>query len=328
MWATMLLPPSHVWDLTALTRSVSSQLPIVADARPDARPLWQWYDEALDHLRAESPQLLDSLLSIEIRDTYVTASVYLGGDQRRTYEGRTRGWETSESTTNLRSRDTFSVRDLEQFSVRDFLSGAVAMLPPDTEDSVRMELSRTDDIFGAERPILAEAWFGNPSITVDGRMDGTIAPWWSGDDIAAGLHQVGDALAAREVAPDDPQVKEIGLSGGPEGRFSLEYYRGPIYYRTGAGAGGFTTPDDRGSNSEFPRFRFSDVSPDILNAVRDDAMRRFAVDPVDRGKADITIGHWGSDGHDRADDIVIEVDYPDAYGGTATYTLTGEYLAG
>lgn len=326
MWATMLLPPSDLWDLKPLTASVSSALPGVA-AGPDARPLWEWYDKALAHLRAESPESLNSLLSLAIRDTYVDVTVYLGGDRMKAYEGRTRGWESSEATTNLRSRDTFTAGDLGQFSARDFLSGAAAMLPPDNNELSRLELSRGEDIFGAERPILAEAWFGNPSITVSGTVDGIIAPWWPADDIAAGLQQAGNALAARGVPADSLEVKEIRLDGGTEGGFRLEYYRGAIYYRTGASAGEFTNPDENGSNSEFPRFRFSDVSPDVVAAVRDDAMRRFDVDPVDRGNADIAIAAWGSDGGERRDDIVITVDYPGAYGGTAVYALSGEYLA-
>ncbi|MGH3642661.1 MAG: hypothetical protein ACRDUX_26960, partial [Mycobacterium sp.] len=179
MWATMLLPPSDLWDLKPLTTSVSSALPEVATSTdPDERPLWQWYDEMLAHLRAESPDLLDALLEIDVRDSYVTASVYLGGDQRRTYEGRTRGWETSESTTNLRSRDTFSVGDLEQFSAKDYLSGATAMLPSDNNEPERIAISRQDSIFGATRPVLIDGWFGNPTVTVMGKPDGTIAPWW------------------------------------------------------------------------------------------------------------------------------------------------------
>ncbi|MDV3124921.1 hypothetical protein M1247_08360 [Mycobacterium sp. 21AC1] len=326
MWATMLVPPSDVWDLKPLTSSVSSALPEVATSTdPDERPLWQWYDEMLAHLRAESPELLDALLEIDVRDTYVTASVYLGGDQSRTYEGRTRGWETSESTTSMRSRDTFSVGDLERFSAKDYLSGATAMLPPDNNKPERLAIARTDSIFGAERPVLIDGWFGDPTVTVMGKPDGTIAPWWPADDVAAGLGQVEAALVARGVPTTEPDIKSIALSGNQAG-FTLDFYRGDNYYSTGAHAGKFTDPDDSRGDSEYPRFRFSDVSPDIVAAVRDDAMRRYSIDPVDRRKADIVIAAWGSGGGDRVDEIVIEVNYHDAHGGNAVYSLAGEYL--
>jgi hypothetical protein len=49
---------------------------------------------------------------------------------------------------------------------------------------------------------------------------------------------------------------------------------------------------------------------------------------VDRGKAEVTIGEWGSEGGAREDEVVIEVNYHDAHGGTAVYALSGEHLAG
>jgi hypothetical protein len=329
MWTTMLLPPSHIWDLTPLTRSVpSAVVPGVSTDDPDTKPLWQWYDELLAHLRAESPDLLDALLEIDIRDSYVTATVYLGGDRSRSYERRTRGWKTSESTTSLRSRDAFSIEDLEAFSAQDYLSRATAMLPSGNNEPQRLAISREDSIFGAERPVLIDGWFGNPSVTIMGKTDGTVAPWWPAGDVGAGLAQVEAALVARGLSTSEPILKQIELSGG-DGGFWLSFFRGDYYYRTHANAGEFTEPDDPMSDdTRSPRFRFTDVSPAIVAQVRDDAMRRYDVDPVDRGKAKITIGGWGSDGGNREDRVVIQVDYHDAHGGEAVYALSGEYLAG
>ncbi|MGV9798659.1 hypothetical protein ACWDTP_11450 [Mycobacterium sp. NPDC003449] len=327
MWATMLVPPSHVWDLNPLTSSVSAAVPEVAAADPDARPLWQWYDEAIAHLRAESPEAQNALLSLDVTDTDVDVEVYLGADRMRVYAGDADGWETSETTTPSRSRDTFTIADLQEFSARDFLAGAATMLPPDHREASRLEIERkTDDIFGVERPVLAEGRFGDPSIPMDGKMDGTIAAWWPQDDVAAGLHQVEAALAARGIATDAAVIKEVDLSADHD--FTLDFYRGVPYYRTRAHAGRFASADDLIGEGEFSRFRFADVSADVLSAARDDAMRRYDVDPVDRGKADITIGEWGSEGGDREDEVVIEVDYNDAHGGAAVYSLSGEYLAG
>lgn len=331
MWATMLLPPSDIWDLNPLARSVSSaEVPSVSAGDPDARPLWQWYDEALEHLRAEAPESLDALLSLDIRDTGVDVEVYLGGDRIRAYEGDVDGWETSEQSTNSRSRDTFTIDDLQGFSAQDFLTGAAAQLPPDHRVASQLEIARNDeDIFGAERPVLAKGTFGNASnVYVKGTTDGTIAPWWPVDDLAAGLHQVEAALTARGIPADAPDIKDIDLSTGSDGDFSVDFYRGDMYYRTRGKAGGFASPDDPiGEGKYIARFRFSDVSPDVLAAARDDAMRRYDVDPVDRGKAHVTIGEWGSGGA-REDEVVIEVNFHDAHGGTAIYALSGEYLAG
>ncbi len=329
MWATMLLPPSHIWDLTPVTRSISSaEVPAISSSDPDARPLWQWYDEALAHLRAEAPESLDALLNVDIRDTRVDVEVYLGGDRMRAYQGDVDGWETSEQSTNSRTRDTFTIDDLQGFSAQDFLTRAAAQLPPDHRVASQLEIVRNDDdIFGAERPVLAEGTFGQPTITVKGKTDGTIAPWWPVDDLAAGLRQVEAALIARGISTDAADLKGIDLSTGSEGDFLVDFYRGDMYYRTRAQAGGFASPDDPIGEGRFTRFRFSDVSADVLVAVRDDAMRRYDVDPVDRGKADVTIGEWGSDGA-RPDEVVIEVNYHDAHGGTAVYSLSGEYLAG
>lgn len=329
MWATMLLPPSDIWDLKPLTRSVSTAVPGITSDDPDTKPLWQWYDELLAHLRAESPDLLDALLEIDIRDSYVTAIVYLGGDRSRSYEGRTRGWETTESTTGGRSRDTFSVGELQAFSARNYLSTAMAMLPPDNNEPTRLAISREDDdIFGAERPVLIDGWFGNPNVTVMGKPDGTVAPWWPADDVGAGLAQAEAALVARGLSTSEPILKNIELSDD-KGGFWLTFFRGDYYYRTHVNAGGFTTPDDPMSDdTRSPRFRFTDISPTVVAQVREDAMRRYGVDPVDRGKAKITIGAWGSDAGDREDQVVIKVDYHDAHGDEAVYALSGEYLAG
>lgn len=331
MWATMLLPPTDMWDLKPLTRSVSAAVPSITSESddPDARPLWQWYDEALNHLRTEAPESLGALLSFDIRDTRVDVEVYLGGDRIRVYQGDVDGWETSEQFTNSRSRDTFTIDDLQRFSAQDFLTGAGAELPPDHRVASQLDIARNDgDIFGAERPVLAKGTFGQPSIYIRGKTDGTIAPWWPVDDLAAGLRQVEAALAARGVPADAPDIKNIDLSTGSDGNFSVDFYRGDMYYRTRAQAGGFASPDDPiGEGRYSTRFRLADVSPDVLSAVREDAMRRYDVDPVDRGKAHVTIGEWGSGGA-REDQIVIEMSFHDAHGGTAVYALSGEYLAG
>ncbi|OBB33133.1 hypothetical protein A5792_12020 [Mycolicibacterium peregrinum] len=328
MWATMLLPPSDIWDLKPLTRSVSTAVPGITSDDPDTKPLWQWYDELLAHLRTESPDLLDALLAIDIRDSYVTATVYLGGDKSRSYEGRTRGWDTTESTTASRARDTFSIGDLQGFSAQDYVSKAMAMLPPDDNKPTRLAISREDDIFGATRPVLIDGWFGDPSVTVMGKTDGTVAPWWPADDVGAGLAQAEAALVARGLSTSEPILKEIELSDD-KGGFWLSFFRGDYYYRTHASAGGFTTPDDpMGDDTWSPRFRFTDVSPTVVAQVREDAMRRYGVDPVDRGKAKITIGKWDSNGGDREGQVVIKVNYQDAHGDEAVYALSGEHLAG
>ncbi|MBU9764803.1 hypothetical protein FR943_13250 [Mycobacterium sp. TNTM28] len=329
MWATMLLPPSGIWDLKPLTRSVSAAAPSAISADPGSRPLWQWYDEALAHLRTEAPDALTALLDFDIRDTDVDVEVYLGADRVRVHEGDADGWTTSEATTASRSRDTFTVDDLQGFSVRDFLAGAAAMLPPEHREAAVVEIARNnDDIFGAERPVLAQGRFGQPSITVQGKTDGTIASWWPPDDVAAGLRQVEAALAAAGIPADAADIKDIDLSTGSDGDFSVDFYRGERYSRIRAQAGRFPSAEDPIGEGQFTRFRLSDVSPAVVVAARDDAMRRYEVDPVDRGKAALTIGEWGSDGGARADEVVIEVDFHDAHGGTAVYTLSGELLTG
>ena len=328
MWATILLPPSGFWDVTPIS---SAGLAVVHPAPgPDERPLWQWYDDALAHLRDESPESLDSILQIAIYDTYVDVKVYLGGDRMRVYEGRTRGWEVTEQPTNYRDRDTFSAADVQGFVAREFLSEAAGMLPEAERAPERLELARsTDDIYGAVRPPLAEAWFGDDStLRLHALGDGTVAPWWSAEDLPAGLRQVGDALTARGIAADALQIKEITLNTSGDGSFGLDYYRGDTYFSTTAKAGDFADADDKGSNSDFPRFRFTDLDPAVLTRVRDDAMRRYSVDPVDRGTAEITIKAWGSDGGARQDEVVIAVDYHSAHGDTAFYTLGGDHLAG
>ncbi len=81
------------------------------------------------------------------------------------------------------------------------------------------------------------------------------------------------------------------------------------------------------SDSDLPRFRLADVTADTLERVRDDAMSRFGIDPVDRGAAGVDIGFWGSDGGERSDEIVIVVDYSSARGGgEAVYTLGGDFI--
>jgi hypothetical protein len=326
MWGTILLPPDTFWEFSA-TGSVTSPLP-AALSDTDARPLWQWYDAALAHVGAESPELLESILDISIYDTYVQIWVYLGGDRSRVYEGRADGWETDEATTNFRSRDTFTADELRQFSAETFLDDAAEMLPEDKRVPARLEVTRSsDDIFGAARPVIAQAWFGDEDqITMEGTADGTIAPWWAPDDIEAGLANVGDALAARGVAPTTPDLIEVTLKPAEAGGFWIDYYRGATYYRISTSAGDFADPDDDMSDSEYPRFSLSDIDSAVVTRVRDDAMSRHDVDPVDRALAEITFAPWGSDGGAREDEIVIAIDYSDARGGTSFYSLAGEYL--
>ncbi|WP_280436895.1 hypothetical protein [Nocardia carnea] len=330
MWATMLLPPGDFWDLSEMSMSPP---PVLSAAGPDERPLWQWYDDALAHVRAEAPELLDSILEITANESYVELEVYLGGDRSRIYEGRTRGWEVRDATTPLRARDTFTLADLQNFSARDFLSRAADMLPPEKKEPSRLEIARdSEDIFGFTHPLQAEAWFGDGSdIRMYALPDGTVAPWWPADDLAAALEQVGAALTARGVPAGAPSLDLITLEpsgSGLSGSFDLDFSRDGTLHRTSAAAGGFTDADDTHSDSESPRFRLSDLDPAVLTRVRDDAMARQGIDPVDRATATISIGTWDRFESDRGEEFVIHVDYSRAHGESAYYTLGGQHLSG
>ncbi|GAA5048067.1 hypothetical protein GCM10023318_15360 [Nocardia callitridis] len=330
MWTTILLPPSGFWDL----REVATSLPAaVSSVGSDERPLWQWYDDALAHVRAEAPDLLNSILEITANESYVELKVYLGGDRTRVYEGRTRGWEVREEATSLRTRDTFTSADLHDFSARDVLSRQAAQLPEEKRQPGRLEISRdSEDIFGVTHPLVAEVWFGDSS---DTRMyalpDGTVAPWWRADDLAGALEQVGAALTARGVAADAAVLNSItlGRSGSSlSGSFGLEYSRDGTHHRTVATAGRFTSPNDSSRSSDTPSFRLADVDPTSLTRVRDDAMTRYGIDPVDRATAEISITNWRRIDSDHGEEIVIEVDYSRAHGDSAFYTLSGQPLSG
>lgn len=332
MWATMLLPPGDFWDLSEVSVTPPA---VLSAAGPDERPLWQWYDDAVAHVSAEAPELLDSLLDITVDESYVEVWVYLGGDRSRVFEGRADGWEVHDAQTPHRARDTFTLADLQDFSARDVLSRTADMLPPDKRVPNRMEISRdTEDIFGITYPLRVETWFGDGSeFWMDALPDGTVAPWWPADDLAAALEQVGAALAARDVPAEAPRMDSITLGRGGSGdrlsgSFEVEFARDGIIYRTGAGAGEFTDPDDAGSDATLPGFRFADIDPGVLTRVRDDAMTRYGVDPVDRVLAEISIGAWSGFDSARGEEFVIEVDYTQAHGGVAYYTLGGQYLSG
>ncbi|NKY58266.1 hypothetical protein [Nocardia flavorosea] len=332
MWATMLLPPGDFWDLS----EVSVSPPAVLSAPgPDERPVWQWYDDAVAHVSAEAPDLLDSILNITVNESYVEVWVYLGGDRSRVFEGRADGWEVRDAQTPHRARDTFSLADLQNFSARDVLSRTGAMLPPDKREPNRMEISRdTEDIFGSAHPLLVESWFGDGSeYRMDALPDGTVAPWWPAGDLAAALDQVGAALTARGVPADAPRLDSITLDRSDSGdrrsgSFEVGFVRNGIVYRTGADAGEFTGPDDDGSEPGLPGFRFADIDPGVLTRVRDDAMTRYRIDPVDRVMAKISIGPASRFDSDGGDEYVIEVDYSQAHGDSAYYTLGGQYLSG
>ncbi|NKY35701.1 hypothetical protein HGA13_21880 [Nocardia speluncae] len=332
MWATMLLPPGDFWDLSEVSVTPPAVLSV---AGPDERPLWQWYDDAVAHVSAEAPELLDSILDITVNESYVEVWVYLGGDRARVFEGRADGWEASDAQTPQRARDTFTLAELQDFSARDVLSRTAAMLPPDKREPNRMEISRdTEDIFGITYPLRVETWFGDGSeYWMDALPDGTVAPWWPADDFAVALEQVDAALTARGVPAEAPRLDSItlgrdGTGDRRSGSFEVEFARDGIIYRTGAGAGEFTAPDDAGSDATLPGFRFADIDPGMLTRVRDDAMTRYRIDPVDRVMATTSIGSWNGFDSDRGEEFVIEVDYTQAHGGTAYYTLDGQYLSG
>ncbi len=334
MWATMLLPPGDFWDLSEI--SVTAPPAVLSVAGPDERPLWQWYDDALAHVRAEAPELLNSILGITVHESRVEVALYLGADRARGFEGRTDGWETYDFQTADRARDTFTLADLQNFSAREVLAEKAAMLPADKREPNRMEITRdAEEIFGITdpEPLHVETWFGSGSeYWMYALPDGTVAPWWPADDLAAALEQVGAALSARGVPAEAPRLDSItvdrGGSGNGAGSFDVAFSRDGIIYGTGAGAGGFTDPDDAGSDSESPGFRFADIDPGVLAHVRDDAMTRYHIDPVDRADAKISIGSWHGFDSDRGEEYVIEVDYSRADGGSAYYTLGGQYLAG
>ncbi|MEE2058253.1 hypothetical protein [Rhodococcus artemisiae] len=328
MWATMLLPPSDFWDFTPESTAAVSAQPVDEVAGTDALSLGDLYDDALAHLRSESPESLNSLLQIQTYDTYAIVDVYLGGDRARTYTGWEGRWTVLDGSTDRRTADTFTADELQEFSAQPFLAEAAAMVPPELATPERLIVSRSDDdILGETRPIVAESWFDGSSTRIHATADGTVAPWWPAEDLAAGLQQVETALAARGISAADPLVKEISFDSGNTPGFMLDYYRGDTYYRMWLRGGSFSEPDEAMSDSDLPRFRLADVTADTLERVRDDAMSRFGIDPVDRGAAGVDIGFWGSEGGERSDDIVIVVDYSSARGGgEAVYTLGGDFI--
>jgi hypothetical protein len=328
MWATMLLPPSDFWDFTPEIAAAVSGQPVDEVAGTDALSLGDLYDDALAHMRSESPESLESLLQIQTYDGYAIVDVYLGGDRARTYTGWDGRWIILDSSTDRRTADTFTADELQDFSAQQFLEEAAAMVPAEVATPQRLIVSRSDDdILGETRPIVAESWFDGSSTRIHATADGTVAPWWPAEDLPAGLQQVEAALAARGIAAADPLVKEISFDSGGTPGFMLDYYRGDTYYRTWLRAGRFSEADEAMSDSDLPRFRLADVTADTLERVRDDAMSRFGIDPVDRGAAGVDIGFWGSDGGERSDEIVIVVDYSSARGGgEAVYTLGGDFI--
>lgn len=298
-------------------------------------------DELIEQINALGPGAADRLLSVDFDvDGTTRAQVYVAtsGEATSLYRSSSGEWQDpTTAPTPMRAADTFTVADISGADLPHLVDGMMtqARESDDDADFVSLEMRRST----RDAPLAWTGEFGEAPIgdvSIQARPDGTVADMFSPGDFdttfaaarAALAEAQLDARAAvltrfeiRGTVPATPIIfaGSIQNSGGVLMDYSAAGRSGSIVVVPGS----FPEISDRVSAGPgYGDFAFDDVSQQVFESVRTQAMARGSVDAFDRDAVDIMM--WNTFQDD--DRLVILIQMANADAASGTYTPAGVFL--
>lgn len=191
---------------------------------------------------------------------------------------------------------------------------------------------------GPGAPVLVTGTFGGT--TIDAPPDGTVGEIFNPADFAVSFQKARQALALAGIAPSDQVLTNVAIRGShratpnahaseiqTNGGVLLEFQTGDRSGRIVVAPGELPEVVDETDHSARHRgpqtFAFDDVSQEVFEFVRAQAMQRGALEPYESEAVHI----WMTDREIDQFRLAIRIELAGVAAATGTYSVTGEFLA-
>ncbi|MDV3125253.1 hypothetical protein M1247_10055 [Mycobacterium sp. 21AC1] len=239
---------------------------------------------------------------------------------------------TTPSAQVLRKDSTFTAGDIAATDLTAITDKMAAQLDSAGRRSEleTLEIKRS----GPGAPVILTGNFG--SKTVHALPDGTVGEIFDPADFAVSFQRARDALALAGIAPSDRVLTNFEIRGThratptahagelqSSGGVLLEFQTGDRSGRIIIVPGELPEVTDGSYHSQSQTFAFDDISQEVFEAVRAQAMQRGALEPYEREAVEI----WMTDREIDEHRLAIRIELAGVEAATGTYSVTGQFLA-
>ncbi len=329
--------PGSAWDIDLSLPSVAESVGI-GDGPMTPTDLASRTRDVLTHIAGIGPTASDSILTISLDDDTSRAEVYdpTTGQAILLWKYGGRGWQDPQRTPTVKRRpDTFRADEIAGTDVTAMATTMQSRLGPAGEDLDLTDFTINRPVRG--HPVALVGGFGDsgiPDIHIAGRPDGTVADFFDPGDFDTSFRLARAALAEANLAADRDNLRRFEIRGTAPNTPTMYAGRiqssgGVLIEYTEPGRSGTVTvvPGEFPEVAEYPgtsqgSFSFDDVSPEVFEAVREEAMARGGVDAFDREAVDIQMTSiFQTDGRP-----VIQVELARESASAGTYSVDGEFV--
>ncbi|GAB90489.1 hypothetical protein [Gordonia rhizosphera] len=295
--------------------------------------------DVLTHIVGIGPTASDNILTISLDDDGTSrAEVYdpTSGQALSLWKYGGRGWQDPRRTPTVKRRpDTFRADEIAGTDVTAMATTMQSRLGPAGEDLDLTDFAINRPVRG--HPVALVGGFGDsgiPDIHIAGRPDGTVADFFDPGDFDTSFRLARAALAEANLAADRDNLRRFEIRGTAPNTPTMYAGRiqssgGVLIEYTEPGRSGTVTvvPGEFPEVAEYPgtsqgSFSFDDVSPEVFEAVREEAMARGGVDAFDREAVDIQMTSiFQTDGRP-----VIQVELAGESASAGAYSVDGEFV--
>lgn len=239
---------------------------------------------------------------------------------------------TTPSAQVLRTDSTFTAGDIAATDLTAITDKMAAQLDSAgrRSDLETLEIKRSAP--GA--PLILTGTFG--SKTIDALPDGTVGEIFDPADFTVSFHKAREALALAGIAPADRVLTNFEIRGThratpiahaselqTSGGVLLEFQTGDRAGQIIVVPGELPEVTDESPHWRPQTFAFDDVSQEVFEAVRAQAMQRGALEPYEREAVEI----WMTDRQIDEFRLAIRIELAGVEAAAGTYSVTGEFLA-
>ncbi|OMC36034.1 hypothetical protein A5740_07300 [Mycobacterium sp. GA-1841] len=279
------------------------------------------------------PAAANNLLSLRFTGSgsdYGTVLDPTNGDTTIVYVNNGGDAFTTPSAQVLRKDSTFSASDVTATDLTAIVEKMGRQLDSARRNLDSLEIKRSAP--GA--PVVLSGTFGGK--TINALPDGTVGEIFDPADFAVSFQKARDALALAGIAPSDRVLTNFEIRGThratPIAHAGELQTRGGVLldFQTGDRSGQIIIvpgelPEvtDESYHSGRQTFAFDDISRDVFESVRAQAMQRGALEPYEREAVEI----WMTDREIDPARLAIRIELAGVDAATGTYSISGEFLA-
>jgi len=232
----------------------------------------------------------------------------------------------------LRKDSTFAATDITSAD----LTAIVGKMAKQLDSAGRISKLDTLEIkrSGPGAPVILSGRFGGK--TIDALPNGTVGEIFDPADFAVSFEKAREALALAGIAPSDRVLTNFEIRGThratpiahagelqTNGGVLLDFHTGDRSGHVIVAPGDLPQVIEKSYFATRQRFSFDDISQQVFESVRTQAMARGGLDPYEREAVEI----WLTDREIDANRLAIRIEMAGVAAASGTYSLGGEFLA-